>query len=116
MVAMSKPSIDSSEGAEYIRALLGTAINHPLHDYILEGLCKALAGLHVLSVLQTGGGKTSYLYGFMKALEELDKLTEPCPFDIRSFSKTPLMIAVFPTKGLEEDMVRNGTILRTCSF
>ena len=30
--------------------------------YIIEGLCKAVDGVHVLLVVKTGGGKTGLFY------------------------------------------------------
>ena len=36
---------------------------HDLHDYIIEGLCKAVDGVHVLLVVKTGGGKMGLSYG-----------------------------------------------------
>jgi hypothetical protein len=39
--------------------------------YILEGICKAIDGSHVLAVIKTGGGKTGYFYGYMLLLKAL---------------------------------------------
>ncbi|KAK0453093.1 hypothetical protein EV421DRAFT_1954561 [Armillaria borealis] len=49
--------------------------------YILEGICKALDGLHVVSVVKTGGGKMSYFYGYIIALQELAKVDQSHPLD-----------------------------------
>jgi DNA helicase HerA-like ATPase len=65
-------------------------------------------GFHVISVVKTGGGKTTYFAGFMALLQELDKL--PDSHDLkrclnRRIPQNAVTIIVFPTKGLEEDMV-----------
>ncbi|KAF9071086.1 hypothetical protein BDP27DRAFT_1196473, partial [Rhodocollybia butyracea] len=77
------------------------------HDYALHGICKAIDGFHVISVIKTGGGKTTYFAGFMVLLQELDKL--PDSHDLkqclnRRIPRNAVTIIVFPTKGLEEDM------------
>ncbi|KAL0060281.1 hypothetical protein AAF712_012944 [Marasmius tenuissimus] len=100
----TKPSIDSAGGREWIRTLLKPVLPHDLHDYIIEPLSKAATGRHVIIALPTGGGKTSLFYGFMKLLDELEKLAEGCPYEVARFPKRPILVAIFPTKGLEIEM------------
>ncbi|EEB88760.1 hypothetical protein MPER_13231 [Moniliophthora perniciosa FA553] len=72
-----------------------------------QAICRAADGFHTISVVKTGGGKTTYLSGFMVLLQELDKLppTHSLKQDLtRSFPKNPVTIVVYPTKGLEEEM------------
>ncbi|KAL0564862.1 hypothetical protein V5O48_017175 [Marasmius crinis-equi] len=104
MTGCSKPSIDSADGRKWIRDLIRPTLPHDLHDYILETLSKAATGRDVVMIVPTGGGKTSLFYGFMKLLEELAELGDSCPFETARFPRNPLLVAVFPTKGLEEEM------------
>jgi hypothetical protein len=83
--------------------LLEEKFPYPLHDYVIEDLCKALDGIHILSVVQTGGSKLSYFSGYVLLLQELNKYPRFC----KSIPSNPLMIVVYPTKGLEEEQVCN---------
>ncbi|KAJ3742527.1 P-loop containing nucleoside triphosphate hydrolase protein [Lentinula detonsa] len=90
-----------------IRTLIRPRLPHDIHDYVLEGICKALEGFHVISVVRTGGGKTTYFTGYMILLQELEKVSEDhCLKKTlnRTIPEDPLCIIVYPTKGLEEDM------------
>ena len=105
------PGLSSPDGLRLARKLLRPQLPHDLHDYILEGLCKAIDGEHVLAVIPTGGGKTGYLYGFILLLRALQRMSPPCTLLKKKFPSNPALVVVFPTKGLEEEMVRNGVIL-----
>lgn len=96
--------LSSPEGLQLARRLLRPLLPHDMHDYILEGICKAVDGSHVLAVLKTGGGKTSYFYGYILLLKALQAIS-PCPLLKKPFPSNPAMVIVFPTKGLEEEMV-----------
>jgi hypothetical protein len=71
------PGLSTPEGLRLARQLLRPQLPHDVHDFILEGLCKAIDGIHVLSVLPTGAGKTGYFYGFILLLRALKKLSPP---------------------------------------
>ncbi len=101
-------NFSSDEGRAYARSLLRRRIPHEIHDHILEGICKAVDGIHVLSVLKTGGGKTSYFYGYMHMLQALGSVSPTPRFLHRKLPKNPTMVIIFPTKGLEEEMVRTS--------
>ncbi|KAJ3742883.1 hypothetical protein DFH05DRAFT_1382763, partial [Lentinula detonsa] len=78
-----------------------------IHDYALEAICKAMDGFHVISVVKTGGGKTTIFSGFMVLLQELEKLRDSDNLKqcvCRHIPNNPLCIIVYPTKGLEEEM------------
>jgi hypothetical protein len=62
-------------------------------------------GIHVLLMVKTGGGKTSLFYGYALLLQALRELDTPCPLLKRIFPSDPVIITVYPTKGLEEEMV-----------
>ncbi|KAJ3979104.1 P-loop containing nucleoside triphosphate hydrolase protein [Lentinula detonsa] len=71
-------------------------------------------GFHVISVVRTGGGKTTYFSGFMVLLQEMEKLSEdhPLKHSLERFIPTnPLCIIIYPTKGLEEDMAETFNAL-----
>ncbi|KAJ3768695.1 P-loop containing nucleoside triphosphate hydrolase protein [Lentinula raphanica] len=98
----------NSENLAAIRSLIRHRFPHDLHDYILQGIWQAaLEGLHVISVVKTGGGKTTYFSGFMVLLQELAKLPVSHPLKKavkRHIPDDALSIIVYPTKGLEEEM------------
>ena len=97
--------LSNNDGHQLVRRLLRPRLPHDLHDYIIEGLCKAVDGVHVLLVLKTGGGKTGLFYGYILLLHALKNLGSSCPPLKRKFAPNPVIIVVYPTKGLEEEMV-----------
>ncbi|KAJ3985490.1 hypothetical protein F5890DRAFT_1553141 [Lentinula detonsa] len=107
--AVPSSELSSLHKLQSIRTLIRPRLSHDIHDYILEGISKTLEGYHVISVIKTGGGKTTYFSGFMILLQELEKqpanhpLKSSCP-RLQSIPKDPLTIIVYPTKGLEEEM------------
>ncbi|KAK0470283.1 uncharacterized protein EV420DRAFT_1634717 [Desarmillaria tabescens] len=68
----------SPVGQALVRQLIRPRLPHDIHDYVLEGICKALDGTHLISVVKTGG-KTTYFSGYMIALQELQKQAESSP-------------------------------------
>ncbi|KAF8228419.1 hypothetical protein L208DRAFT_1291619 [Tricholoma matsutake] len=96
-----EPSLSNPDGQKLARQLLRPFLNHDIHDYILEGICKAVDGVHVLLILRTGGGKTGLFYGYILLLKELSKLESRKK---RGIPKNPVLIVIYPTKGLEEEM------------
>ncbi|KAF9524234.1 hypothetical protein CPB83DRAFT_774197 [Crepidotus variabilis] len=96
--------LSSAEGLQLARQLLRPQLPHPIHDYILEGVCKALDGTNVLAVLKTGGGKSGYFYGYILLITALQTLSPRCTLLKRKFPANPAMVIIFPTKGLEEEM------------
>ena len=105
MSGSSPLGLSSPEGLRLARQLLRPQLPHDIHDYVLEAVCKAMDGVHVLVVAPTGGGKTGYFYGFILPLRALQKMNSPCPL-LKKYPVDPAMVIVFPTKGLEEEMVR----------
>jgi len=106
MTNVLAPGLSSPEGMKLARELLCPQLDHEVHDYVLEGVCKALDGKHVLAVAPTSGGKTSYYYGYILLLKALQQVDPPSPFLKRRYPANPAMVIVFPTKGLQEEMVR----------
>lgn len=97
--------LSTPEGLQLSRKLLRPQLPHDIHDYILEGICKAIDGMHVLAVMRTGAGKTGYFYGYILLLRAILKMSPRCTLLKRRFPENPAMVIVFPTKGLEEEMV-----------
>jgi hypothetical protein len=97
---------DTLKGRNLARDILKTRTPRPIHDYILEGVCKLLDGVHVLSVVRTGGGKSSYASAYIHILHALN--THPSPSKLRRKSPVhPVNVVVYPTKGLQEEQVRD---------
>ena len=95
----------SPEGYQLARTILRQHLPYDPHDYQLEGVCKALDGLDLLAVIATGHGKTGYftMYTLLQlALAENPKICSPAWTRAR---KDPCMVVVYPTIGLEEEMV-----------
>ncbi|KAJ3792342.1 P-loop containing nucleoside triphosphate hydrolase protein [Lentinula aff. detonsa] len=90
-----------------VRQLIRPRFHHDIHGYTLEAICKAMDGFHVISVVKTGGGKTTIFSGFMVLLQELEKLRDSDNLKqcvCRHIPDNPLCIIVYPTKGLREEM------------
>ncbi|KAJ3483480.1 hypothetical protein NLJ89_g12060 [Agrocybe chaxingu] len=104
MVAPEPAGLSSPEGLQLARELLRPKLPHDIHDYILEGICKAIDGAHILCITKTGGGKTGYFYGYILLLKALEKMDPPCALLKSRHPTNPAMVIVFPTKGLEEEM------------
>jgi hypothetical protein len=62
----------------------------------------------MLTHAPTSGGTTSY-YGYILLLKALQQVNPPSPFLKRTYPANPAMVIVFPTKGLQEEMVRLQT-------
>ncbi|KAJ3820081.1 P-loop containing nucleoside triphosphate hydrolase protein [Lentinula raphanica] len=115
----SPSSLSFTTKINLIRTLIRPRLPHDIHDYVLEGICKALEGYHVVSVIRTGGGKTTYFTGFMILLQELEKVSDNHRLKKslnRTIPQDPLCIVVYPTKGLEEDMAEQFNSLRIPSL
>ncbi len=70
--------LSNPEGLRLARELIRPQLPHDIHDYVLEGICKAVDGSHVLAVAPTGGGKTGYFYGYILLLKAFEKMLPPC--------------------------------------
>lgn len=95
----------SEEGRTLVRNIIDTCLRLEPHDYQLDGVCKALDGVHVLAIIRTGGGKTGfYLMYIIVILALLDDPTL-CRRAVLPVRSDPVIVMVFPTVGLEEEMV-----------
>ena len=73
-VRMPESGLSNDDGKLLVRQLLRPRLPHDLHDYIIEGLCKAVDGVHVLLVVKTGSGKTGLFYGYILIIHALKKI------------------------------------------
>ena len=105
MISLPGAGLSTPEGLLLARQLLHPQLPHDIHDHILEGICKALDGIHVLAIMKTGEGKTGYFYGYILLLRALQELSPHCSLLKTNYPQNPAMVIVFPTKGLEEEMV-----------
>ena len=78
MPELSRTGLSNLEGHALACQLLCSHLPHDLHDYILEAICKAVDGIHVLLVVKMGGGKTGLCLA----------LLTPSLMSLSSFSKT----------------------------
>ncbi|EIW55146.1 uncharacterized protein TRAVEDRAFT_22912 [Trametes versicolor FP-101664 SS1] len=92
----------SPEGASLCRKVASEKLGFDPHDYVVEGVCKALDGLDLLAVTPTGSGKTSFLIIYLLVISEILQHPELCPS--AKFPLNPVMLVVCPTKSLEYDM------------
>lgn len=103
-LALSDP-LNSPRGHSFAREVLRKRVGHDIHDYVLEGVCRAVEGQHIIAVTKTSGGKTGYLWGFLLMLQELAKACRPWLSLARKVPARPAIIVIYPTKCLEETMV-----------
>ena len=118
MSETTQNGLGSPSCVQFTRELLRSRVSHPVHDYIIEGVCKAVDGTHLVATVKTGGGKSSYFYCYILVLIALEELLDPCPFIKRKYPKNLAMVIIFPTKGLEEQMVYSfyNVFFGFCSF
>ncbi|TFK35919.1 hypothetical protein BDQ12DRAFT_668286 [Crucibulum laeve] len=77
---MSEPSgvgLSTPEGLQLAQKLLWPQLPHNIHDYVLEGICKAVDGTDILAVTKTRGSKSWYFYGYLLLLQALQDLSPP---------------------------------------
>jgi len=98
----------TSEGHQLTRSVLRPLLLYDPHDDQLEGVCKMADGIDLMALTRTGLGKTGYFTMHMLFLIALSK--DPsivAPFKLkRKVPTNPAMVVVFPTNGVEEEMVR----------
>ena len=95
----------TTEGRALVRKTLRNSIPYDPHDYQLEGVCQVLDGRDLLAALATGSGKTGFYYMYMLMLIELSENPSLCDPPYPAVPKDPAMVAVYPTIGLEEQLV-----------
>ncbi|KAI0349330.1 hypothetical protein OH77DRAFT_1415283, partial [Trametes cingulata] len=89
-------------GSRLCRQIARFRLGFDPHDYVIEGVCKALDGDALLAITPTGSGKTSYLIIYLTVMCAV--LEDPALCPVTAFPQKPAMIMVCPTKALEVDM------------
>ena len=98
--AGSKPFLFSSpEGRQLVRDILKDKLPYQPHDYQIEGVCKSLDGVSLISIIPTGGGKTGFFLMYMLVLQSLSTNLELCP--AVNVPKDPSMIIAYHTQQLD---------------
>ena len=92
------------EGHNIARSILRPQLPYDPHDAQLEGICKAIDGVDLMVLTPTGSGKTGYFTMYMLLM--LPLATKPeliLPW--KKVPSNPVMVLIFPTNGVEEEMV-----------
>ena len=104
MADASRFRFSSPEGAKLCRQIARDKLDFDPHDYVVEGVCKALDEIDLLAITPTGSGKTSVVIVYMLVVCAILENVGLCPAS-PDFPKHPLTLMVCPTKSLELDMV-----------
>ncbi|KAJ3716789.1 P-loop containing nucleoside triphosphate hydrolase protein [Lentinula guzmanii] len=101
----SKPfAFSSTQGKNLISTIITRYVSHPAHDYVLEGVAKALDGRDVFAMTPTGSGKTGYIAFTALVVKELKQHPERYPEAAaiaKKFPHDPLMLSICPTNYIE---------------
>lgn len=104
--AAGRFKFSSPEGHELVRKILRPHFKYPPHDYQVEGVCKSLDGVHLLAIVRTGGGKTGFFLMYMLVLLAILQDNALITKTNLNIPQDPVIIIVYPTIGLEVEMVR----------
>ena len=92
------------DGLHLARKILRPLLPYDPHDDQLEGICKMIDGINLMALTRTGSGKTGYYIMYMLLLLALSKDPRIIAPAKKSVPKNPVMVLVFPTNGVEEEM------------
>ncbi|KAJ7481106.1 hypothetical protein B0H11DRAFT_2024215 [Mycena galericulata] len=93
----------SSDGFALVRSILLTAL--PMfepHSYQMDGICKVLDKIDLVSVTPTGSGKTGFL--FLSLIVMIAIAANPSLCLTITFPKDPAIVVVCPTNSIEQQM------------
>ena len=96
------------EGHNLARRVLRPQVPYDPHDAQLEGICKAIDGVDIMVLTPTGSGKTGYFTMYMLLMLSLAAKPELIQPSMKKVPPNPVMVIVFPTNGVEEEMVRRN--------
>ena len=92
------------DGLCLTRKVLQPLLPYDPHDDQLEGICKMIDGINLMALTRTGSGKTGYFTMYMLFLLALSKDPRIVAPAKKSVPRNPVMVLVFPTNGVEEEM------------
>ena len=114
------------EGHQLAHKVLRLQLPCDPYDAQIEGICKAVDGVDLMVLTPTGSGKTGYLTMYMLLIRSLAANPGLVLPQIKRVFQNPIMVNVFPTNGVEEEMVRsyiyhhclnaNWTLIQECEF
>ncbi|KIM89659.1 hypothetical protein PILCRDRAFT_1984 [Piloderma croceum F 1598] len=91
-------------GHRLARSILRPQLPYDPHDAQLEGICKAVDRTDIMVLTPTGSGKTGYLTMYMLLMISLAANPELVAPSTKKVRQNPVMVMVFPTNGVEEEM------------
>jgi superfamily II DNA/RNA helicase len=103
--SISVYQFSTTKGLRLARKVLRQLLPYDPHDDQLEGICKMIDGINLMALTRTGSGKTGYFIMYMLLLLVLSKDPRIVAPAKKSVPKNPVMVLVFPTNGVEEEMV-----------
>ena len=86
------------------RKVLRPLLSCDLYDDQLEGICKMIDGINLMAITCTGSGKTGYFTMYMLFLLAPSKDPRIVAPAKNSVPNNPVMVLVFPTNGVEEEV------------
>lgn len=95
----------SEEGRALVSDTVFSALKYRPHDYQLDGVCNSLDGCDLVAIMATGTGKTAYFTMYMTLLRALSRTHGALRCDGVTAPEHPAMVIVYPTVGLETEMV-----------
>jgi superfamily II DNA/RNA helicase len=98
-------TFSTPEGHSLACWVLRLQLPYDPHDAQLEGICKAIDGIDIMVLTPTGSGKTGYFTMYMLLLRSLAANLELVKPRKKIVCQNLVMVIVFPTNGVEEEMV-----------
>jgi len=100
------------EGHNLACRVLQPQLPYDPHDAQLEGICKAIDGVDIMVLTPTGFRKTGYFTMYMLLMLSLAAKPELIQPSMKKVPPNPVMVILFPTNRVEEEMVcRNQPIV-----
>ena len=103
-IPASDYQFSTPHGLRLARKVLQPLLPYDPHDDQLEGICKMIDGIDLMALTCTGSGKTQYFTMYILLLLALSKDPRIAAPATKSVLKNPVMVLVFPTNRVEEEM------------
>jgi hypothetical protein len=102
---ISDYQFNTLKGLHLAKKVLQPLLLYDPHDDQLEGSCKMIDDINFMALMHTSFEKTSYFTMYMLLLLALSKDPSIVAPAKKYVLKNPVMVLVFPTNGVEEEMV-----------